>query len=252
MYFVKEVVSIEIAQQIVVVLNLVFVNLILSGDNAMVIALASRNLPAPLRKKAMYIGGGAAVALRIVLTIAAAYLLKIPLLSAVGGIVLAWIALQFLLAEEEGGNIKSGDGLRSAVLTILAADIAMSVDNVIAIAGVADGNVPLLVIGLVLSVPLVLWGAQMMVWLLQKVPLLIYIGAMILSWTAGKILVEDHIVQTYVIRSATMLDWLVPLVMALATVTIGWWSRRRARAAGKSHTAAIEEETEWSISSNEL
>jgi YjbE family integral membrane protein len=246
------VVSIHIAQQIVVVLNLVFVNLILSGDNAMVIAMASRNLPGPLRKKAMYIGGALAVALRIVLTIAAAYLLRIPLLAAVGGLVLAWISLKFLLSEEGDGNVKSGEGLRSAILTIIVADLAMSVDNVIAIAGVADGNVPLLVVGLVVSVPLVLWGAQMMVWLLQKVPLLIYVGATILSWTAGKILVEDHYVQTYVIRSVTVLEWLVPLVMAFATVSIGWWSRRKMRAVGQSHTAGIEEETEWSISSNEM
>ena len=172
--------------------QILLINLVLSGDNALVIAMASRNLPDNKRQKAIWIGTFGAVFLRCLLTLAAVLLLKIPYLQAGGGLLLLWISFK-LLNDSHEDNLKVTESLSlwSAVSTILAADFVMSLDNVLAIAGLANGDVALIVIGIMISIPIVVWGSGIITQLLQKYPLLLYMGAAILAYTAGEMFLQD-------------------------------------------------------------
>lgn len=172
-------------------LLIIWVNIILSGDNAVVIALAARSLPVEQQKKAVMWGAGAAVALRIVLTVVAVKLLTLPYLKIIGGLLLFWIAIGLLVPEDGGEDVDSSDNLFQAIKTILIADLVMSLDNVIAVAGVAKGSVLLLVLGLAISIPLVIFGATMLMKLMERFPIIITAGAGILGWVAGEMLVTD-------------------------------------------------------------
>ncbi|MDU7586524.1 MAG: TerC family protein, partial [Acidovorax sp.] len=154
--------------------KIVWINIILSGDNAVVIALAARSLPAQQQKKAVMLGSGAAVVLRIVLTVVAAKLLELSFLQIVGGCLLLWIGYQLLTDEEEDdGASKSTGGMFAAIRTILIADLVMSLDNVIAVAATAQGNMVLLVLGLAISIPLVIFGSTLMIKLMERFPVII-------------------------------------------------------------------------------
>lgn len=172
-------------------LTIIWVNIILSGDNAVVIALAARSLPAHQQKKAVAWGAGAAVVMRIVLTIVAVELLKWPYLKIIGGLLLFWIAISLLLPEDGGDDVESSDNLFQAIKTILIADLVMSLDNVIAVAAAAKGSVLLLVIGLAISIPLVIFGATLLMRLMERYPIIVTAGAGILGWVAGEMLVTD-------------------------------------------------------------
>lgn len=172
-------------------LLIIWVNIILSGDNAVVIALAARSLPPQQQNKAIMWGAGAAVVLRIILTIVAVKLLTLPYLKIIGGLLLFWIAIGLLVPEDGGENVDSSDNLFQAIKTILIADLVMSVDNVIAVAGVAKGSVLLLVLGLTISIPLVIFGATILMKLMERFPVIITAGAGILGWVAGEMLVTD-------------------------------------------------------------
>ena len=172
-------------------LTIVWVNIILSGDNAVVIALAARSLPPGQQKKAVAWGAGAAVVLRIVLTIGAVALLKWPYLKIIGGLALFWIAIGLLIPEDGGDGVNGSDNLFQAIKTILIADLVMSVDNVIAVAAAAKGSIVLLVLGLGISIPLVIFGATLLMRLMERYPIIITAGAGILGWVAGEMLVTD-------------------------------------------------------------
>ena len=172
-------------------LLIIWVNIILSGDNAVVIALAARSLPLEQQKKAVMWGAGAAVVLRIVLTVVAVKLLTLPYLKIIGGLLLFWIAIGLLVPEDGGEDVDSSDNLFQAIKTILIADLVMSLDNVIAVAGVAKGSMLLLVLGLAISIPLVIFGATMLMKLMERFPVIITAGAGILGWVAGEMLVTD-------------------------------------------------------------
>jgi len=163
-------------------LLIIWVNIILSGDNAVVIALAARSLPEDQQKKAVMWGAGAAVILRIFLTIVAVKLLTLPYLKIIGGLLLFWIAIGLLVPEDGGDDVDGSDNLFQAIKTILIADLVMSLDNVIAVAGVAKGSVLLLVLGLAISIPLVIFGATMLMKLMERFPIIITAGAGILGW----------------------------------------------------------------------
>src|SRR3954462_9897750 len=172
-------------------LKIIGVNVILSGDNAVVIALAARSLPPQQQKKAVFWGAGAAVILRIILTIFAAALLALPWLKIVGSLLLFWIGVKLLIPEEGDDDIKASDQLLAAIKTILIADLVMSLDNVIAVAAAAGGSVVLLVLGLAISIPLVIFGATLLLKVMERFPVIITIGAGLIGWVAGEMLVAD-------------------------------------------------------------
>jgi len=174
-------------------LKIIGVNVILSGDNAVVIALAARSLPAHQQKRAVLWGAGAAVALRIILTIFAAALLTLPWLKIVGSLLLFWIGLKLLIPEEGEEGIQASDQLFSAIKTILIADLVMSLDNVIAVAAAAGGSYVLLVLGLAISIPLVIFGATLLIKLMERFQVIITLGAGLIGWVAGEMLVADHV-----------------------------------------------------------
>ncbi len=172
-------------------LGIIWINVILSGDNAVVIALACRGLPDDKRRLGMILGAGVAVGLRIVFTILVAALLTTPFLKIVGGLLLLWIAVKLLSGDDEGGGVKETDRLWHAVWTVVVADAVMSLDNVLAIAAVAQDSTVLLAIGLAISIPLIVAGAALIMALLDRLPLLVWAGAALLGWVAGEMLISD-------------------------------------------------------------
>jgi YjbE family integral membrane protein len=177
---------------------IIWVNIVLSGDNAVVIALAARSLPKRQQGKAIAWGAGAAVVLRIILTIVAVEALKWPYLKIIGGLLLLWIATKLLMPEDGGDDVESSENLIQAIKVILIADLVMSLDNVIAVAAAAKGSVLLLVLGLAISIPLVIFGATLLMKLMERYPIIITIGAGLLGWVAGEMLVTD----------VTLADWI--------------------------------------------
>ena len=177
--------------------KIIWINIILSGDNAVVIALAARSLPPTQQRKAIFWGTAAAVILRVALTVVAAKLLELPYLQIVGGLLLLWIGVQ-LLSDDDGGEgeEKHHGSLMSAIRTILIADLIMSLDNVIGVAAAANGNVPLLVIGLAIAIPIVIFGSTLMIKLMERFPVIITVGAGLIGWVAGEAIVSDKVLRS--------------------------------------------------------
>ena len=171
--------------------KIIGVNIILSGDNAVVIALAARSLPPQQQKQAVLWGAGAAVVMRIILTIFAVALLALPWLKLIGSLLLFWIGIKLLVPEDGEENIQASDQLLAAIKTILIADLVMSLDNVIAVAAAAGGSYLLLILGLAISIPLVIFGATLLIKLMERFPVIITIGAGLIGWVAGEMLVAD-------------------------------------------------------------
>lgn len=180
-------------------LKVMMINIVLSGDNAVVIAMAARGLPVTQQKAAILWGSGGAVVLRVLLTLVAVALLKVPFLQFVGGLLLIWIAYQLLVEEdaEVGEDPNGKHGLLAAVKTILIADVVMSLDNTLAIAGVAKGSYTLLGLGLALSIPLVVFGSALIMKVMDRLPVLVYFGAGLIAYTAGEMIEGDAALQSY-------------------------------------------------------
>ena len=209
--------------------QIILVNIVLSGDNAVVIALAARGLPERQQKQAVLWGSGAAVVMRIVLTIVAVELLRLPYLKLVGAALLLWIAVQLLLPEGDGGDDIDGSGnMLAAIKTILIADLVMSLDNVIAVAAAAKDNTTLLIIGLAISIPLVIFGSTLLLKLMDRFPMIVTGGAALLGWVAGEMAVTDPSVKSWVDASAGWLHYAAPAAGAVLVVLIGRWMARRA------------------------
>jgi YjbE family integral membrane protein len=205
-------------------ITIIWVNVILSGDNAVVIALAARSLPPNQQKKAVAWGAGAAVVLRIILTLVAVELLKFPYLKLIGAVLLLWIAVKLLVPEDESGdNIESSSNMLTAIKTILVADLVMSLDNVIGVAAAAKGSALLLFLGLGISIPLVIFGATVLMRLMERWPIIITLGAAILGWVAGEMAVTDPVVTHWVEENAKYLHWVAPAIGALFVVVAGKW-----------------------------
>ena len=177
------------------ILSIIVLNLVLSGDNAVVIALATRKLPDSSQNKAIVIGTAGAVVLRILLMLIAIELLTMPYVKIIGAILLFYIAYDLLKTNEEETEVKSETTLLSAIRTIIIADLVMSLDNVLAIAGVADGHFMLAGLGLIISIPIVIFGSQVILKLMDRFPWLIWVGALLIAYTAGTMLVEDHFIH---------------------------------------------------------
>ena len=181
------------------VLKIIGVDIVLAGDNAVVIALACRTLPPRQRAVGIVLGTAAAVIMRILFTLVVGTLLGVPILAMAGGLILFWIALKLLLAEEASEeSIRSGETLWDAVKTIAIADAVMSLDNVLAIAGAAKGDWSLIVIGLLISIPIVVGGSTLIMALLSRFPLLVWGGAALLGWIAGELIAGEKVLQPYV------------------------------------------------------
>lgn len=212
------------AQFWVDVLKIIMIDILLSGDNAVVIALACRNLPEAQRKKGILFGMGGAVVLRIVLTFFAVSLLSLPYLKLVGALLLFWIGIKLILPEEEHdeGSIKADTRLLGAVKTIIIADFVMSLDNVLGVAAAAKGNVPLLVFGLLISIPLIAWSSQLVLKLIDRFPYIIYAGGALLGYVAGEMLVSEKLFET-ALESHHILHTLIPALSAVAVLVIGKW-----------------------------
>ncbi|WP_336786361.1 TerC family protein [Paenibacillus sp. MMO-177] len=213
-------------------LQIVLINLLLSGDNAVVIAMASQQLPSKERKRAVWWGALAAVGLRCLLTLAAISLLQIPYLQAVGSVLLLYIAAKLLAdaGQESGGDLqmsrKKSKSLSQAVRTIVAADFIMSLDNVLAIAAVADGDTVLILLGIALSIPMIIWGSQLLGTLLHKFPPLVYIGAGLLGYAAGGMLVHDPGMDSLLFNGSRTAAEAIPLLCIPFVVIIGLLKRR--------------------------
>ena len=211
--------------------QIILVNVVLSGDNAVVIALAARSLPPHQQTKAIVWGAGAAVVLRIILTVIAVEMLKWPWLKLIGAALLLWIAVKLLVPEDGGDDgIESSDNLWAAIKTILIADLVMSLDNVIGVAAAAKGSITLLILGLAISIPLVVFGATVLMKLMQRFPVIITIGAGLLGWVAGDMSATDPVVKAWVDANAAWLHWAAPAAGAVFVVVLGKWLAARAAA----------------------
>jgi YjbE family integral membrane protein len=208
--------------------QIIGINIVLSGDNAVVIALAARSLPPKQQKQAVLWGSGAAVVMRILLTVVAVELLKLPWLKLVGAVLLFWIAVKLLLPESEGGGHgKASASMAAAVKTILIADLVMSLDNVIAVAAAAKGSLLLLIIGLAISIPLVIFGSTLLLGLMERFPIIITIGAALLGWVAGEMMISDPVVKGWIDANAAWLHYAGPAAGAAAVVLLGKLLARR-------------------------
>jgi YjbE family integral membrane protein len=235
-------------------LKIIGVNLILSGDNAVVIALAARSLPARQQKAAVLWGSGAAVVMRIILTIFAVALLTLPWLKLVGSLLLFWIGVKLLLPEEGDENINASDNLIAAIKTILIADLVMSIDNVIAVAAAAQGSMTLLVLGLAISIPLVIFGSTLLLHLMERWPVIITIGGGLLGFVAGEMLVTDPALKGWLAGIGVEFDGEKPkvgglsleiicgLVGAVIVIGLGTLIGKRRAMKAAVHEAAVEVE----------
>ena len=212
-------------------LKIVWINIILSGDNAVVIAMAARSLPPQQQRTAVLFGSGAAVVLRIVLTVVAAKLLALPYLQVIGGLLLLWIGTQLLSGEEEGdGEGKEYGSMLAAVRTILLADLVMSLDNVIAVAAAAQGSMVLLILGLAISIPLVIFGSTLMIKLMERFPIIVMLGAALIGWVAGETIVSDTILRD-MLTANPWLHYAAAAAGAVFVIGVGKWLQRRSHAA---------------------
>jgi YjbE family integral membrane protein len=228
------------------VLRIIGINIILSGDNAIVIALACRALPPRQRMIGIILGAGAAVLLRIVFTVVIQQLLGVPWLKLIGGLILLWIAVKLLLGEEsDEGSVRSGTNVWDAVKIVAIADIVMSLDNVLAIAAAAGPNTGLIILGLIISIPLVVFGATLLTWLLDRIPLLVWAGSALLGWVAGELLATDPVLLPYIADlaqsmgvSVKFITRFVEILCAALVVAIGWLIQRMGAARRRAQQAA--------------
>ncbi|GMA98346.1 TerC family protein [Pelosinus sp. IPA-1] len=202
-------------------LSIIAIDIVLAGDNAVVIALASRKLPEEQRNKAIYWGTFGAIIIRALMTIVALWLLRIPYLQALGGILLIPVAIKLVKQEDSHENISASTSLAGAIQTIIVADAIMGIDNVIAVAGASHGNMLLVILGLLISVPIVIWGSKWISAWMVTYPILVYAGAAILAWTAGGMIMNDQIVGTYLRHLSELTNFIVPLVITAIVLLVG-------------------------------
>jgi YjbE family integral membrane protein len=227
-------------------LKIIWINIVLSGDNAVVIALAARSLPRRQQMMAVGWGSGAAVALRIVLTLFAVALLQLPYLKLLGAVLLLWIGVQLLLPEEGEANIDGHENMLAAIKTILIADLVMSLDNVIAVAAAAGDSITLLILGLGISIPLVIFGSTLLMKVMERFPIIVTAGGALLGFVSGEMAVSDPALADWMSANFQMLDKkpmlagfhlevVIGLVGAALVVLVGkFLARKQTAAAGES------------------
>jgi YjbE family integral membrane protein len=208
--------------------QIILIDIVLSGDNAVVIALACRNLTQEQRKTGIFWGVAGAIILRVVLTVFAAMVMGLPWLKLVGGLLLIWIAVKLMLPEEQDGHdIKASANLWGAVKTIIVADFVMSLDNVIAVAGAAHGSLALLLFGLAVSIPLIVWSSQLILHWMERWPVIILLGAGLLGYVAGQMIFTDPGVLGLLPELPKWIDKVAGAVGAVLVVAAGRWLEQR-------------------------
>lgn len=210
-------------------LQIVIIDILLGGDNAVVIALACRRLPDAQRRKAILGGVAGAVILRILLLLVASYVLGWPLLKVVGGVLLLWIGIKLLTPEEDEANVKAGTTLGQAIWIIMVADVVMSLDNVIAVAGAAQGHLGLAIAGVLISIPIIIFGSQLILKLMEKYRWLVVAGAALLGWIAGKLIASDELLQGWLgFADVHWLPYVAGAIGAVFVLAVGQLLARRA------------------------
>ncbi len=227
------------------VFQIILIDILLGGDNAVVIALACRNLAPKQRMQGILWGTAGAIILRVVLIAFALSLLNVPFLKVVGGVLLLWIGIKLLIPEEDAhGNIKGGTSILAAVKTIIIADFVMSLDNVIAIAGAAqnahaDHQIGLVVFGLIVSVPIIIWGSTLVLKLIDRYPLVVTLGAGLLGWIAGGMLITDVFVVRQFGEQPQAVKIAAEIIGALLVIVLGrWLASRKSVNKGSAHESA--------------
>jgi len=205
---------------------IILIDLVLAGDNAIVIALAARNLPRHLQKQAIFWGTFGAVAVRVAMTAVIVLLLKLPGLMLAGGLVLIPIGWKLLIQEETDPEIHSSNNLWSAMRTIIVADALMGLDNVLAIAGASHGHMSLVIIGLLISVPLVVYGSTLILRLIEHFPIIIYVGAAAIAWTAGRMITHDRLLKPW-FAPHPWLGYAFEIILVISLCGLGWWKQHR-------------------------
>ena len=213
--------------------SIILANVLLSGDNAVVIAMAARGLPPGQQKKAILFGSGAAIVMRIVLTLVAVRMLGLPWLKLVGGVALLWVGAK-LMSDEESEHAHPTEplGIGAAVRTILLADLVMSLDNVLAVAAAAQGNTLLLVIGLAVSIPLIVFGSTLILKMMERFPVIITAGAALLGWLAGEMMLTDPAIHRWFAEVPESAVRIAGVVGAAVVVIVGKLLQRRAKSRG--------------------
>ncbi len=206
--------------------QIIMINIVLSGDNAVVIALACRSLPPDKQKKAILAGSVGAIVLRIILTFFAVYLLTLPYLKLVGAALLLWIGVGLLKGDDDEGELEGHSGLAAAIKTIIIADLVMSLDNVIGVAAAAKGNIVLLVLGLGVSIPLIIYGSTIILKLMTRFPVIITVGAALLGWVAGEMAVSDPSIAAWS-DAHHSIHTIAPILGAVLVVVAGKWLASR-------------------------
>ncbi len=207
-------------------LAIIVIDLVLAGDNAIVIGLAARNLPKELQRRVVFWGTFGAIAIRSLLTLAVVWLLQIPGLLAVGGLMLIWIAYRLLSEEKKHDDGAKKIGMLAAIQTIIVADTVMGLDNVLAVAGAAHGSFMLVAIGLLISVPIVVWGSTLIIKWVERFPLLIYIGAGVLAWTASKMVTEEPLLHNF-FAAYPVIKWGIMAAAIIGVLATGYMAKRR-------------------------
>jgi YjbE family integral membrane protein len=208
---------------IIALTQIMFINIVLSGDNAVVIALACRRLSPQHQKQAFIWGSAGVVVLMVALTAFVVFLLSIPYLEIVGSLLLLWIGIKLLVAEDEEGEgqVEQKSTLMAAVRTIIIADIIMSLDNVLAMAGVAKGHMWMLIAGLVITVPVILFGSALLMKLMDRFPIFVLIGAALIGWVAGEMLISDPAIKDWIDINMSSLHYISPIVCAALVIAVG-------------------------------
>lgn len=227
------------------VFQIIVIDILLGGDNAVVIALACRKLPTSQRMQGVLWGTAGAIVLRVILIVFAVALLDVPFLKFGGGLLLLWIGVRLLApAHDAHEHIKPADKLISAIKTIIVADAVMSLDNVIAIAGAAetadpDHRIALVIFGLIVSIPLIVWGSTLVLRMLDRFPVIVTLGAALLGWIAGGLIINDPAGDRWPLLDTPVAEYGAPIAGALLVVIVGYWLKRRMQrreAAGASNS----------------
>ncbi|MBS4178592.1 TerC family protein [Lederbergia citrea] len=212
----------------IALLKIIAIDIVLSGDNAIVIAMATRNLPKEQQNKAILWGTAGAVTLRILFAVIIVWLLQIPYVNIIGGALLLWIAYKVLLGGEEDTNISAHNGLMKAIGTIIMADVVMSLDNVVAVAGAADGHIVMIAIGVAISIPIMIFGSKFIVKAMEKYSWIGYVGSGILAWTAGEMIMRDKHIIEFIGISHGLITYMIIIILTTLVLTAGYTSNKKA------------------------
>lgn len=206
-------------------LAIVFIDLVLAGDNAIVIGMAARNLPKNIQNKAIFWGTAGAIVVRAIATVIIVWLLRIPALMIGGGLLLIWIAYNLLIEQETHHDIDAPVSLGAAIRTIVIADGVMGIDNVMGVAGLAHGNLPLVITGMLITVPIIIWGSTLFIRIVERYPLILYAGGAILAWTAGNMLTGDPLLAGFFQNS--IIKYMINLILVLIVLLAAWLKSRQ-------------------------